>query len=323
MLDPLLSLAFSIHSHKGVYAVLLGSGVSRSAGIPTGWDIVQDLSRQLALMQSEEPGEDDASWYTRKYGKEPGYSDLLAGLGVTPAERRSLLGRYFEPTAVEREQGLKTPTKAHRAVARLVAQGYIRVILTTNFDRLIERALADEGIEPLVVATADAVSGATPLVHARAVVVKLHGDYLDDRILNTEVELHSYDARLNSYLDRVLDEFGLVICGWSGEWDSALRAAFERCPSRRYNTFWATRTIPAGRAQDLISLRGATIITIRDADSFFITVAEKVSSLEDSALVHPLATKIATATLKRYLAEPKHCIRAHDLVLEEANVLAA
>lgn len=36
--DPTTQIAFSMFENKGVYAVLLGSGVSRSAGIPTGWE---------------------------------------------------------------------------------------------------------------------------------------------------------------------------------------------------------------------------------------------------------------------------------------------
>jgi hypothetical protein len=48
MIDPLLSLAISMHSQKGVYAVLLGSGVSRSAGIPTSWEVMTDLAFRVA-----------------------------------------------------------------------------------------------------------------------------------------------------------------------------------------------------------------------------------------------------------------------------------
>ena len=47
MIDPILSLSFGMHSIKGAYALLLGSGVSRSAGIPTGWEVVLDLIRKL------------------------------------------------------------------------------------------------------------------------------------------------------------------------------------------------------------------------------------------------------------------------------------
>ncbi|WP_158285587.1 hypothetical protein [Azospirillum sp. TSA6c] len=50
MSDPLLSLAHSVQSNKGVFAVLLGSGVSRAAGIPTGWELTFDLVRRLAAL---------------------------------------------------------------------------------------------------------------------------------------------------------------------------------------------------------------------------------------------------------------------------------
>jgi hypothetical protein len=39
--DPLTQLAFSVFENKGVYAVLVGSGLSRAAEIPTGWEITQ------------------------------------------------------------------------------------------------------------------------------------------------------------------------------------------------------------------------------------------------------------------------------------------
>ena len=44
--DPGLMMALSVHAHKGVYAVLSGSGVSRSAGIPTGWNVVKNLIKR-------------------------------------------------------------------------------------------------------------------------------------------------------------------------------------------------------------------------------------------------------------------------------------
>ena len=63
MIDPLLALAFGMQSNKGVYALLLGSGVSRSAGIPTGWEIVLDLIRKLAHLEGVDCGVDPAAWY--------------------------------------------------------------------------------------------------------------------------------------------------------------------------------------------------------------------------------------------------------------------
>jgi hypothetical protein len=75
---------------------------------------------------------------------------------------------------------------------------------------------------------------------------------------------------MDHYLDRVLDEFGLVVVGWSGEWDDALRAAIARCPTRRFTTWWAARGgRVTDRARGLVDARGAQIINIEDADDSF------------------------------------------------------
>lgn len=60
MNDPLHSLAFSVQANPGVYAVLVGSGVSRSAQIPTGWEITLDFVRKLAEVAGETCGTDPA-----------------------------------------------------------------------------------------------------------------------------------------------------------------------------------------------------------------------------------------------------------------------
>jgi hypothetical protein len=106
MIDPLHSLAFSIQANPGVYALLLGSGVSRSAQIPTGWEITIDFVRKLAEVAGESCGTDPALWYRERYGKEPDYSDLLDALAKTPAERQQLLRAYLEPSSAEVQQGV-------------------------------------------------------------------------------------------------------------------------------------------------------------------------------------------------------------------------
>lgn len=321
MIDPLLSLAFAVHSNRGVYALLLGSGVSRAAQIPTGWEITLALVNKLAAVQKEPNPADPVGWYRKKYGREPHYSELIDAVSMTREERMQLLRSYFEPTEDEREAGVKMPTAAHRAIASLVASGHIRVILTTNFDRLIERAIEDEGISPTVLSTPDMIGGAVPLAHQRCVVVKLHGDYLDPRILNTESELAAYDKRVDVLLDRVFDEYGLIICGWSAEWDIALPAALNCCPTRRFGTFWASRGKLGSSANQLVKQRAATQLTIADADSFFTELADKIQSLSELDRPHPLTIATAAATTKRFLAEDRHRLRLNDLIQSEAELL--
>jgi hypothetical protein len=90
---------------------------------------------------------DPNAWYRTSFGREPDYSEILNNIAKSPAERMQVLRGYFEPTEEERQEGRKMPTSAHRAIAELVAKGYVRVTITTNFDRLLESALADVGIQ--------------------------------------------------------------------------------------------------------------------------------------------------------------------------------
>lgn len=317
MIEPILSFALSMHANPGVYALLVGSGVSRSAGIPTGWEIVLDLCRKLAAMLKKDCEPDPAVWYHDEFGKDPEYSELLNAIGKSPAERQQLLRSYFEPTDNEREQGLKQPTAAHRAIAKLVVDGCCRVVLTTNFDRLIERAIEDKGVSPVVLSTPDSLEGALPLAHQRCCVVKLHGDYLDTRIKNTPAELGSYDERQNQFLDQILDDFGLVVCGWSAQWDTALRTALERCVSRRFTMYWAARGKLTAEAARLVKQRSGEVIPIEDADSFFRKLAEQVAALKESRRLHPASVEAAVALTKRYLSDPRHRIELEDLVTDE------
>ena len=179
MIDPIQSLAFSIQANRGVYAVLLGSSISRAAKILTGWEITLDLVRKLATISGDTADHDPEAWCKEKFGKDPDYSDLLENIARTQAERQQLLREYWEPNKQEREEGEKQPTAAHRAIAKLVAQGFIKVIITTNFDRLMENALQAAGVEPTVLSSPDHVQGMLPLIHTQCCVFKLHGDYMD------------------------------------------------------------------------------------------------------------------------------------------------
>lgn len=318
MIDPTTSLAISMQTKKGTFALLLGSGISRAAQIPTGWDIVLSLIERLAVAESKAVGDDPAKWYREEYEVEADYGDILDRLAKSPAERSQIIRSYIEPTDEERDLGLKQPTFAHRAIATLVANGYLRVIITTNFDRLLETALVDLGVVPAVISTEDAIKGTLPLAHNDCTIIKLHGDYVDTRIKNTITELSSYSGELNLLLDQVFREYGLVISGWSGDWDIALQKALLRSKSPWFTTYWAAYREPGVKAQEIIRDRDAHLVTNMDANTFFERVADSVASVEDLRSAELLSVAIAEASLKRYIDDPTKRIRLYDLVVGEA-----
>ena len=205
MIDPIETLTFSMQSKPGLYAVLIGSGVSSAAGIPTGWQITLDLVRKLAANRNESTDPDPALWFRERFGEEPEYSTLLGRLARTNAERHLLLRPYFEGTEQESAQQLKQPTPAHKAIAALVRDGLVKVIVTTNFDDLMEQALQQVGIAPSVLSTREAFKGALPLSQIGCCVIKPNGDYRDPEIRNTTGELSKYPRELDQILGSVVN----------------------------------------------------------------------------------------------------------------------
>ena len=199
--------------------------------------------------------------------------------------------------------------------------GFVRVVITTNFDRLIEHALQTRGVEPTVIDSVHALKGAEPLTHTRCYLVKLHGDYKDARILNTAAELSNYPPEYDTLLDRILDDHGLVVCGWSGEWDEALASALIRCPSRRYSMFWATRGKLGDAAQRIVSHRNGQVIDIETADVFFDRLRDQVRTLARTHRRDPRTVDLLVSTTKRFAEKPEHRIDLHDLVEDEVRRL--
>ncbi len=317
--NPMVSLASSIHAGPKTFALLLGSGVSASSGVPTGWQVALELMGRLALLRGEDVGDDPIAWYREHSGGEPDYSALLTELATSPADRRNLLEPSFEPTEDERAEGLKLPTIAHNSIAKLVADGFVKVIVTTNFDRLLEIALAEAGVHPHVVSSPAHATGALPLTHSRCSIIKVHGDYLSPDLKNTVDELEQYDPAIDQLLDEVFDQYGLLVCGWSGMWDPALRNAILRSPGRRFATYWLHRDPLESGAQEIVNHRDAIAVQIQDADSAFGSLADMVDALTGAVDQRPQDTAFAVAQLKKYLPDPIHRIKLHDLLTSETN----
>ena len=311
----LTTLAFSIYSNKGAYALFLGAGVSKAAGLPSGWDIVTDLLKKLATQNKVTDSENLEEWFKTKYDRPVGYSSVLQELAKTPTERVGLMKPYFEPVGKERPK----PTKAHYAIAKLAKNGYLKVILTTNFDRLLETALEEEGITPQVISFDDDIKGATPLVHSDLTVVKINGDYLDCRFRNTDDELESYSAEMSEYLRRIFNEFGLITCGWSAQWDRGLVNIMRSSDNFRYASYFSyVGELPDG-LRDIAQYRKGNTIPIEGADSFFFELYERVEALARCDSDHPLTKDIAVVRIKKYIADPNGLIQYTDLFEQEAQ----
>ncbi|MBB2992825.1 hypothetical protein FHR72_004330 [Mycolicibacterium iranicum] len=321
--DPYLPLAFSLFSNPGAYAVLAGAGVSRGAGLPTAWDIVVDLVAQIA-QQSDDGYEitpsTAAPWYEERFGKTPSYSEIVERLALTPTERQSLLKGYFEASL---EGDSPAPSLAHRSIARLMAGGAVRVAVTMNFDRHLERALRELDIEPTIVATEADAEGLTPLHTIDQCVIHLHGDYLNAASMkNTIVELSGYGPSMTALLEQIISDYGLLVAGWSAEHDHALRDAVSAKYRSIYTMGWISPGQLSPAAQGLITSKKALKLDAK-ADDAFGRLADQVQSMRERVARHPLSLAVAASRIKRELSEQFPAISSHDMLAAEFDELRA
>ncbi|MER7901466.1 SIR2 family protein [Streptomyces sp. NPDC096046] len=318
LIEPAMAMALNVHSSPGVYALLLGAGISIASGVKTGWGVVQDIVGKVAAVRDPdnpdaraEAAADPEKWWEANTSEPLGYSALLAAAAPMPASRQAMLAEYFEPE--EGQEDSKGPTAGHRAIAQLVKRGSVRVILTTNFDRLTERALQEVGISPQVVSRPEQIKGMKPLAHSQVTVIKLHGDYADLEQRNTVDELETYPEELQQLLERVLDEYGLIVCGWSADWDKALVRAVQGTRSRRYPLFWSQYGRFSDAARGLTAQHGAVVIDGMSADELFTGLVSRVEAL-DRLTTAPITRDVAVVQLKRALPDPLRRIELFDLV---------
>ena len=219
-------------------AWLLGAGASAAAGVPTGWDLIGEFKKRLyCAATNTSPREVDLG--------DPLWSERVNlhfddTSGFPPTGHPSEYAVAFEaayPRARDRRAFIEdvikqaTPSFAHRILGALISSGRTRCVLTTNFDDLVERATVPTGElvtpdkrSPLTVGALDTVDRADRCVAEGAwpLLVKLHGDYQSERLMNTDGELRCQDERLRCVMARALGQFGLFVVGYSGRDDSVM-----------------------------------------------------------------------------------------------------
>ncbi len=261
-LDPIVSLSVALAEAPGTCAFFLGSGVSRDAGVPTGWEVLRSglhRLRQVDLADDGQVSDTELDRWLAETGRAGmTYSELLEALAPDMAVRREYLADLFE--------GVQ-PGPTHEALADLAVEGSVKVFITTNFDRLLEHALQARGIEPVVIASDADLEAAVPREHAGCIVLKPHGDYLRQTIRNTPAELAELDPAMSAELAQVFDRYGIVVLGYSGS-DEGISTLL-RARRSRYGLWWIARGEPQQQAAELVEATGGRIIR-RDGAAAFL-----------------------------------------------------
>ena len=196
------------------YALLLGAGCSVSSGIRCGSELVAEWRKEMfaRLCPNQTYSQDIAIAYLNKneaswYNSSKEYSSLFERIYDLPRQRRMF---------VEKEVSSKDPNLGYAYLTKLVDNGFINTIFTTNFDDLInESFFRFSQTRPMVCAHDSSISSIT-VTSKRPKIIKLHGDYLFDDIKSTVRETESLEENTRKKFIEFGRDFGLVVIGYNG-----------------------------------------------------------------------------------------------------------
>lgn len=200
------------------FVLFLGAGASIDSGVPAAGQLIQQWKGRY-FEQHAGPSDDIETFFQRPpqnewFGQGRDYSELFERLYHMPPQRRDFIEQII---------GKARPSIGYIYLALLLQLDVFNVVLTTNFDDLVNEACHafSDDVRPIVCAHDSSVR-LLRLTSPRPKVVKLHGDFLFDNIQNTVVEVSQLRRNMKEKLGEFASETGLVVVGYSGQDDSVM-----------------------------------------------------------------------------------------------------
>jgi hypothetical protein len=253
-------------------AWLVGAGTSAAAGIPTAGQIVDDLLTRMyasafdTVREKLDTGDPAVMARIRTYfdgrnGMPPegDPSDYSTAFQLALSEPRAR-AKYFRDLVNDR-----VPSFGQRVLGAAVVSGAVDLVVTTNFDELLESSMAaayarhSSGTARLcsvaALGSADRASAAVAS-DSWPLLIKLHGDYRESQLKNLDSELRTQDERLRQAVIDASRRMGLVVAGYSGRDESVMEMLRSACQMRNAwpaGIWWLHRN-SAEAAKEVIDL---------------------------------------------------------------------
>ncbi|MFO0697880.1 MAG: tetratricopeptide repeat protein [Nitrospira sp.] len=284
------------------FAFFLGAGASRQSGIITASEMIrffrerildQGCPRTDASEEEKDKWLENQDWYKAQGTV---YSKMFEKYEPKELGRQ----RYIE-TLIEE----KRPSFGYIVLASLMANNYVRSVLTTNFDDLIYAACTSySSIRPIVYAYG-VLASEMRITASRPKILKLHGDYLYSTLKNTDVETAVQDPNMARQVAQVLSEYGLVVAGYSGNDVSVMRILSSI--SEKNDLYWCVRRSekPNTEVQKLLHDKGGFLVEIEGFDEMMNEV-RNIVELDARSMIESISERQNSMIEDLRRLEPKY-----------------
>lgn len=203
----------STGAHPRKFCFVLGAGASKSSGIASGQELVDQWEKELRVRNEQE----HVKWKER--------------LGITTDNKYSFYSQYYERrfkkqpsdgyNFLEKLMEHANPSVGYVMLSYILAETNNNVVITTNFDHLIEDSIN------YYTKTIPLTIGHESLAHYvtaknnRPTILKIHRDLLFDP-KNREEELEELHDNWKVALDKIFSEYHPVFIGYAGNDNSLM-----------------------------------------------------------------------------------------------------
>jgi len=193
------------------FTPFIGAGISNASGIPLAGEIWRSLGTRLYEKYNNSTPENIKlleEWLYKQpfFREENPYASIL-DVALINREERKL---YFQSIISG-----KSPSQAHNAISKLMTHGYAKVVVTTNFDRLMEYSIINICSCMPIIVFFDEIPEYVNMNSLRPKVFKLHGDYLFGNIQNLDREIYLVKKSMSEKIRMIAYDGPLVVAGGS------------------------------------------------------------------------------------------------------------
>jgi len=240
------------------------------------------------------------------------YSTLFEKVYDQKPQRRN----YIEECVKE-----SRPSWGYIYLSNIIMNKYFNVVLTTNFDDLLnEGSTLYPDFKPLVCAHDSAISDVR-VTSARPKIIKLHGDFLYDNIKNTIRETEALDKNMRDKFIQFAKEYGLIVVGYGGNdrsimdiLDMMIRSEENYFP---HGLYWCIRdeNDVSKKVQKLLRRENTYWVKIEGFDDFMAELHEKLNLKLPNSISNPY--EATTEWLNRFVS-PKREMN-HPIIKKDIN----